>query len=140
MWEKYESVILPLRYNPLAVRRIHDMFHCERCGACCRDYENVSVTQEDCNRAPEIIPYVTVTDGRMSTKGGCPFLTDEGCSIYERRPDTCWLYPLQSPITYGGDERMVIRLKCEAARNVVQEIYESEKCQLEEVTATPVSR
>lgn len=122
------SVILPFRWNPFAVRRIHDLFHCERCGKCCH-YNRVPVTQVDVDRAPEIAPYVEREGdkGYLITKGGCPFLTDEGCSIYERRPDVCWLYPLQTPITFEGQERLVIRVRCKAALSVVKRVYELEK-------------
>ncbi|MFA5401560.1 MAG: YkgJ family cysteine cluster protein, partial [Dehalococcoidia bacterium] len=120
-WDKayaegqYSSIVLPLKWNPFAVRRVQDLFHCDRCGECCH-YDRVPVTQVDVDRAPEIAPYVIREGdkGYFITKGGCPFYKD-GCSIYERRPDVCWLYPLQSPITLKDQERVVIRLRCQAA-------------------------
>jgi Fe-S-cluster containining protein len=130
---KEQSIILPLKWNPLAVRRVQDLLHCERCGECCR-YDRVPVTQVDVDRAPEIAPYVIREGdkGYLITRGGCPFYKD-GCSIYERRPDVCWLYPLQSPITLKDQERVVIRLRCRAALSVVKRLYESEKCKVVEL-------
>jgi Fe-S-cluster containining protein len=123
------SVAIPLRFNPFSIRRCHDLLKCEQCGACCH-YAAVPVGKHDIERAPEIAPYVK--DGKLITKGGCPMLVDNKCSIYERRPDTCWLFPLQTPTTVELDGKktnlILVRLKCRAALNVAKAILlEAEK-------------
>lgn len=125
--KEYSSIVLPYKWHPYSVRKVQDLFHCERCGECCK-YDRVPISKQDIDRAPEIMPYVQAIDGKeyLITKGGCPFLKG-GCSIYERRPDVCWLYPLQSPVTFENTERMVIRLRCKAALSVVKRVYELEK-------------
>jgi len=125
-----QSIILPLKWNPFAVRRVHDLLHCERCGECCK-YGRVPVTQVDVDRAPEIAPYIQREGERgfLITKGGCPFLKDNLCSIYDRRPDVCWLFPMQTPITTDGREMIVLRLKCRSALSAAQVLYSEAKCQ-----------
>jgi len=130
-FEEYKdrSVAIPLRFNPFSIRRCHDLLKCEMCGACCH-YDSVPVGKHDIERAPEIAPYVK--DGKLITKGGCPMLKDNKCSIYDRRPDTCWLFPLQTPVPVkidGQDTQiMLVRLKCRSALNVAKAILlEAEK-------------
>jgi Fe-S-cluster containining protein len=39
----------------------------------------------------------------------CPFLTDDGCRIYEDRPYSCRVYPLEPAMSRGSDaQRMVV--------------------------------
>ncbi len=49
-------------------------------------------------------PYV-VLKVMDDNKGGCPFVTSEGCSIYEDRPSNCRYYPVgQGLMIMGGEE------------------------------------
>ncbi len=43
-------------------------------------------------------------DGWSMKSTPCPFLTPEGCSIYDMRPETCKEYP------YTGKDEIVFRL------------------------------
>jgi Fe-S-cluster containining protein len=44
-----------------------------------------------------------------SAPHACPFLTAEGCSIYEDRPYSCRAYPLEPAMSRGGEgQRMVV--------------------------------
>jgi len=126
--------VLPLQWHPFSVRMCHDRFHCEQCGACCR-YDKVPVRPHDIKRAPEIRPYLSEDGKHLVTKGGCPFLKDNRCSIYDRRPDTCWLFPLQSPVkgTFEGKEieLVAVRLRCKAALNVVRLVLSESAGKLE---------
>ena len=38
----------------------------------------------------------------------CPFLTDEGCRIYEDRPYSCRAYPLEPAISRGSDNQQLV--------------------------------
>lgn len=41
---------------------------------------------------------------QMGKEGKCPFVTDDGCSIYEDRPTTCRLYPLGQATSSGTEK------------------------------------
>ncbi|HTY90977.1 MAG TPA: YkgJ family cysteine cluster protein [Methanocella sp.] len=83
-------------------------FPCDACGACCSIYALVDLHITDIFRMSEklgITPkeffekYVQVIekDGAytfaMNIEGGCKFLKDKKCTIYEARSDFCSFYP-----------------------------------------------
>ncbi|MBW2647790.1 MAG: YkgJ family cysteine cluster protein [Deltaproteobacteria bacterium] len=39
-------------------------------------------------------------------KKSCPFLSSEGCTIYEDRPSSCRTYPLERAVARDGDEKV----------------------------------
>ncbi len=123
---------LPLEYNPCSVRHFQEFFHCQKCGECCR-YDRVPVFLTDIERLEryglprEYVMQFVKFDGKrgyLVTTGGCPFLNERNeCEVYEARPDTCWRYPLQ----YPKDGRIVVRGACQAAKDAIQHLSESEK-------------
>ena len=52
-------------------------------------------------------PYFPNVMLRMSDREGrpCPFLTEEGCTVYEDRPYSCRAYPLEPAMFGNGDEK-----------------------------------
>ena len=102
---------------------------CVTCrGACCYRYDEVHVTEKDLDRLalaegvdvdasvemkPTFSGYVGVLrkaalpkkiTGEKGTLG-CVFLTEEGCSVYDHRPDTCREYSAWGCDTYEEDPR-----------------------------------
>ena len=125
-----EHYQLPLNYNPCSVRKVFEFFTCQKCGKCCH-YDKVDVFEEDVRRLERwglprdyIMSFVTFEGEKayLIATGGCPFLVDNECGIYEARPDTCWRYPLQ----YPKDGRIVVRGECQAAKDAIQALQESE--------------
>ncbi|MBU4276221.1 MAG: YkgJ family cysteine cluster protein [Proteobacteria bacterium] len=42
---------------------------------------------------------------KLTDQGVCPFVTDEGCSVYPHRPTCCRVYPLARAVRPGGPGR-----------------------------------
>jgi Fe-S-cluster containining protein len=127
-----EHYQLPLQYNPCSVRLFHEFFTCQKCGQCCH-YDKVAMFEEDVRRLERyglpreyVMGLLSFDEGRayMRTTGGCPFLNEKNeCEVYEARPDTCWRYPLQ----YPKDGRIVVRGVCQAAKDAIRLLSESEE-------------
>lgn len=103
-------------------------FACSGCGRCCRDLR-VPLTLADARRLPssaiawlrpdevdmtgEPESFVLLPEGRRllvlaQHDNACVFLTDDGCSVYERRPSACRMYPFDVSL---GRKHGVRRLK-----------------------------
>jgi len=73
------------------------MDFCFRCGECCRDMSGgITVTEEEKVALEVIEPFLVfepVSKGRYKFLFSvCPFLENNKCSIYERRPTMCRMY------------------------------------------------
>jgi len=56
-------------------------------------------TYTTCHMGPETgLPILTLRP-RTDTELTCPFVTPEGCSVYENRPSSCRIYPLARAIS-----------------------------------------
>jgi Fe-S-cluster containining protein len=132
------SMVLPLHYNPLTVRRVHSMLKCNagECGKCCSHYHTVKLNDYDIQRIQENTEHKDISkyiiednqNGKHLKGNPCPFLVDNACSIYEYRPDTCYLYPVigskVSTDTGTGKEfnALVIRKSCAPSMQVIRSI------------------
>lgn len=129
-------VPVPLPYNPYSARRVLEMLECPpgKCGLCCR-YEKLPVDALDLNRIAEHTDYSMEflqsvlkvgDDGSIYIPciGGCPFLRDNACDIYEHRPNVCYFYPINQPrlAELGGQpfQQMTIRVKCPSSVNIIR--------------------
>jgi len=133
-----KTILLPLVYNPESVRRVHSMLKCKAgdCGRCC-NYKRIIVTEADTalmvesgKVTPERLADVLHHDDTsvfISGDGGCPFLKDAACTIYECRPNICWQFPVM-----GGKERiyngkpiqqMIFRLMCQPGVDVARALF-----------------
>jgi len=122
---------LPLAYNPCSVRLVQEYVHCQKCGQCCK-YDKVDIFAEDVKRLERfglpreyVMSFVRFEGEKayLIATGGCPFLNEKNeCEVYEARPDTCWRYPIQ----YPKDGRIVVRCECQAAKDALQALQESE--------------
>ncbi|MCW7755167.1 YkgJ family cysteine cluster protein [Desulfobotulus sp. H1] len=50
---------------------------------------------------PEVL--LRMADNEEKT---CPFLTDQGCSVYSHRPDTCRTFPVEQGTLFGPDGKV----------------------------------
>jgi Fe-S-cluster containining protein len=131
---------LPVEYNPRTVRRVLDMLKCPRgvCGLCCR-YPTLHLAEDDIKAIIQNTKYtqedmdkLLKTDEQGLYLGcapdGCPFLKDNVCTIWDCRPNVCYLYPITGgrKAMLAGQElnQMTIRLHCLASINIVKKIMQ----------------
>jgi len=132
-----EKVVpVPLVYSPQSCRRVLDMLECPsgKCGLCCR-YENVPIDNLDMKRIADNTEWdweslgciVKANDQGglfIPCAGGCPFLLDNACSIYDYRPNTCYFFPINTPRkgNMAGQpvDVMTIRVKCPSSVNIIR--------------------
>lgn len=128
---------LPLMFDPYTVRMVMEMLGCLSgvCGKCCY-YDNIQVSQNDIKRIKENTTYtdedlaklLTIKDNKVIMNGkpdGCPFLKDNKCTIYDFRPDCCYIFPFSGKGAMAGGEKvkqMQIRIICEPAMAVARKI------------------
>lgn len=130
---------LPIKYTPLTVRMVLGMLKCPpgECGACCT-YEITPIWPYDIKRIVERTAYSVEdiekllqtkpgTDKRYlnNTPDGCVFLKDNICTIYEARPDACYMFPIgfkNAALEGQLIQQMLIRLRCPQALAVAREI------------------
>lgn len=94
------------------------VFHCHRCGLCCRaghgrvwiDADAVAELAAACgeSQAAFLARRVVEVDGRLSLRegrDGCCVLLEDGnrCSVYAARPAQCRSFPFWPEIMAGGD-------------------------------------
>lgn len=128
---------IPLQENHINRRRLMDMLVCtgDGCDDCCH-YDRVPLNQNDLrrfiNNGIEADIMVEKDKPYLNTKGGCKFLQDGKCSIYNIRPDVCMEFPIQTPVdvVYDGGKakQMQYRVKCFPSILVIREIM-TEACQ-----------
>lgn len=132
-----EKVVpVPLVYSPQSCRRVLEMLECPpgKCGLCCR-YETAPIDTLDMKRIAdntewdlEKLAGIVKTNDQgglfIPCTGGCPFLVDNACSIYDYRPNTCYFYPINTLRrgNLGGQavDVMTIRIKCPTSVNVIR--------------------
>lgn len=129
-------IALPVEFTYQNVQRVLSLLDCPpgKCGACCK-YERIQVTQEDIKKITDNTPYKNIDvkseqgvyylDG---SKGGCPFLKEDACTIWPYRPFACYLYPIQGgrPAMFNGQQKnqMMIRLYCPSSIAVTRRVIE----------------
>lgn len=150
---------LPLRYTPTSARMVLEMLNCPpgKCGACCSTYKVVRITAYDVERIIKRTSYdfeylkgiigLKDKDGNFfmnSYPNGCPFLKKNKCTIYEARPDACYLFPIgcRDATQEGGAVlQMIIRIRCRPALDVTRELIaqamKGDKLLLPDLTIIP---
>ena len=128
-----KNIVVPVEYSPLTVRHVLGMIRCPvgNCGVCCR-YPKTHIADRDVQRIVENTEHKdasrwTKSDEKglyLDTSQGCPFLKDNVCTIYEHRPDVCYLFPIMGgrPVTVDGvaTKQMVMRVKCVISVNAIR--------------------
>jgi len=128
VWDEYthQDVIIPLDDNYTNRRGLIEMLECEQCGECCSCYEKQPLAEWDIVRLPEI-KYEKCPDGYyMDIANGCPYLDGTKCSVWDKRPDGCMQWPIQSPVPalVNGQDRMWLtyRVACPASIKVLRAV------------------
>lgn len=109
---------------------VHQMIDCKNCTAqCCKTGESIVLSPND---VVELVKLGKINSIRYPEKGEpyleppCEMLKDDLCSIYEKRPIICRLYPYQMG---GGfnDVNSAISLdsKCPEAVRITKLFYEN---------------
>lgn len=132
------NIPMPLVYNEHSVVMLTEKFKCQRCSDCCR-FEVVPFS----NRweVQQIADYIKIPEDEfrrryvinernyicLKTEGGCPFLKDNECSVYEVRPSVCRLSPIQKSgqmISVSGKQKNVltIRVTCRPAMDLIRSV------------------
>ena len=63
----------------------------------------VDMVLRESNAFPEVLLSMAANDQRT-----CPFLTEEGCTVYPDRPDTCRTFPLEQGIVFEGPKAKAV--------------------------------
>jgi len=128
---------LPLEYNPLTMRMVFDTLKCPpgECGLCCnykrvpmQDYDIQKLLDNECATEEELSKIIKITsDGNkyMDCENGCFFLKDKTCSIYQYRPNVCYLFPFSGEdcvMDGKNTKQMMIRIRCKPALEVTREL------------------
>ncbi|MFH1277577.1 MAG: YkgJ family cysteine cluster protein [Candidatus Eisenbacteria bacterium] len=105
-------------------------FSCTRCGRCCREPGWVRFTPAEQRPAARAlgIPVARFRethghdeDGtwiRVTRPKPCPFLGEEGCSIYEARPEQCRTWPFWPENLASKAAWSRIARRCHGARKI----------------------
>ena len=133
------DVVLPMEYTPENVRVLHGLIDCQpgACGECCRygqtpiyEYDIHRLTKSGATTMEKLQTCVyTRKDGSMFMRGepagaDCPLLENNVCTVYDNRPDVCWLFPVMKGPRMIGNKGMVrYRLKCKPAVDVAKTIF-----------------
>jgi Fe-S-cluster containining protein len=131
------NITLPMEYTPQTVRVLQGMLACPpgECGECCR-YGITPICQYDVHRLRRVKPLeelqqciYTRQDGSMYMRGepagaDCPLLKNNSCSVYDSRPDVCWMFPVQKGPHMAGDTGLIrYRLRCKPAIEVARQVF-----------------
>ena len=122
---KNKDLPLPLLPNTQTIWKAIKRFKCiENCGGCCH-YGIVPVTAYDVKRLSDngIDLEKTIwsaSDGsaHLNASPDCQFLKDNKCTIYNIRPECCFVYPLQ----LGTKEQLRIRIFCKPTLDLARKI------------------
>jgi len=104
-------VSLPLKYSKDSVETIRILFNslidCKQCGRCCTGFwfNNVPLLEGDQDKIisvckskeefQEITDLMDFNDKKIvALKESCKFLKENKCSIYQKRPSVCKMFPI----------------------------------------------
>jgi Fe-S-cluster containining protein len=141
-----KTVVLPYDDTPEQRESISRSLQCPagECGECCR-YDRVAITESEYKLISENVRQrilvETDRDGKMYLKsaGGCQFLKNDACTIYNFRPTVCRAFPIISPRKTasedGGEfEQLQLKIKCkpslDAIRSLVNKVCSGGKLML----------
>jgi len=84
-----------------AIRDFRDSFQCQKCGKCCQEGVGVALWAHEFKRLKTLIPNIykhikILNENWYALKLPCVFYDQlkKECSIYDKRPIACRLYPL----------------------------------------------
>ena len=139
MWMEavaHEAVIpTPGPLNNAGIALVQKALHCEKCDSqCCKrdtssaeNHEGAGIHLNESEYHDIIAAYGR--EGTTKNQLGrcltypCRFLTDKGCSIYERRPVVCRLYPVEEGPRVGGWPVMGLNSSCPQAQWIMNDLF-----------------
>jgi len=103
-------------------------FSCQRCGACCNEFDGVKVTRAEMRRLDipknEWRDKFIVMGDTYYMKEPCPFYNaaKPGCVIYIERPETCRHFPMHNLKCDDGLIHLAVSQICPAAIEALAEV------------------
>ncbi len=104
-------------------------FQCLKCGDCCTIPGEVSLTPEEGEKIARLLAMDLMEFKRkymkkvwrqyvfnMPYKGGCIFLRDKKCTIYEARPEQCRTFPYWDELQASHENWKEIETFCQGAK------------------------
>lgn len=110
------------------VQYFREHFTCQRCGACCTEFDGVKLSKEETKQlnVPENERKDTfmLKDGVYYMKEPCRFYDSAkgGCTIYDSRPETCRNFPLRTLNCDDGLMHLAVSETCPAALEALVEV------------------
>ncbi|MCL2150243.1 MAG: YkgJ family cysteine cluster protein [Dehalococcoidia bacterium] len=127
-----KSVVIPYDDTPAERLAITARVDCPpgTCGQCCRYYDRIAITPEEYKLiSAKVRSRINIdADGSklfLRPGGGCQFLKENACTIYEFRPAVCRAFPILAPReTMSPDgtifRQLQMRLQCPPALSVIR--------------------
>jgi Fe-S-cluster containining protein len=130
-----KAVTLPMYDEPAEREVVSKLVKCPpgECGACCR-YDRVAISRTE-RIALEAASQQAVDTSAdesgnlyMNTRGGCPYLKNNACTVYAQRPAVCAAFPIisaRAAVSMEGAQlkQIQVKLKCPAALEAVRTIF-----------------
>ena len=128
-WEFYldKTVKLPIAMSEDTANKILSRIDCppHACNDCCTTYQKLHMTKDEASALsifgnPDLKYDIKGDDLLLDVSGGCPFLKDGACSVYDKRPLTCRHFPVLRPCqTRRSDmtifDQVQMRIKCDTS-------------------------
>ena len=131
-----KSVTLPVYDEPTEHEAVLKMVKCPpgECGSCCRHYEKIAISPEEYESLVHLkrgdVRIIRDENGHLflDPRGGCQFLVNNICTVYEQRPGVCRSFPILSPreaVTPEGKScrQIQMRLECPPALEAIRTVF-----------------
>lgn len=111
-----------IEHIPIIKRLLREFGPCDNCGRCCKN-ERVTTTKDELEPIqkwnPQLFKDSTFKDfGRLiSLKRPCPYHKDNRCTVYNKRPTVCAIFPFI--FSYGG----LAIVYCDFGERIINEIF-----------------
>lgn len=121
-----EGNLSPVERDLVYPKNVH--FHCTRCAVCCGDTSkrtrHVLLLKDEAdaisaavNEPARVFAVKVVGHGRFAyemkkEEGGCVFLREKTCLVYDVRPLVCKFYPFSLSTAKSGKHRFQVTLEC----------------------------
>jgi Fe-S-cluster containining protein len=79
----------------------HPPLVCGECSACCKTFPAIALTAEE---SPHYLSSADGTSLLIDSDGVCAYLINDGCSIYDTRPQACRSYDCRKGLAWGVDD------------------------------------
>jgi Fe-S-cluster containining protein len=114
--------------TPASLAALQARFTCRRCGRCCTEFKGVKVTKAEIRRLgipkEEWGQKLTMVNGSYALRQPCPYHDAEkhACGAYEKRPDICRNFPVNTVLGADGRRRLGVAAMCASAQRALTEL------------------